>query len=269
MAIDILALWDFSNPALSESRFEAAREGASAEDDAILLTQIVRSYGMRKEFDRARGILEQVQPLLALSSEVAARYYLELGRTHCSPAHGEEQLSASARTTGEQCYTQAFDLASNAGLHYLAVDALHMLAMTDPDPEAQLNWNRRALAYVEECQDGEARKWEGSLRNNLGYALHIAGDYSEAIVEFQKSREARLSAGNASGARIANWMIARSLRMKGDLAAALDIQLALEKEWEIEGQPDPFVYQELAMIYKGLNDLDASARYQARYDNAS
>ncbi|HTJ05118.1 MAG TPA: hypothetical protein VL624_07215, partial [Caldimonas sp.] len=57
MAIDLSALWTFSDPALSEQRFQHALIGASADDAFVLRTQIARTWGLRGDFERARAIL--------------------------------------------------------------------------------------------------------------------------------------------------------------------------------------------------------------------
>jgi tetratricopeptide (TPR) repeat protein len=57
MAIDVSALWTYSDPALSEQRFQQALVGASADDAFILRTQIARTWGLRGDFARARAVL--------------------------------------------------------------------------------------------------------------------------------------------------------------------------------------------------------------------
>lgn len=48
MALDINALWDYSQPDLSEQRFIAALDEASDDEKLILQTQIARSHGLRR-----------------------------------------------------------------------------------------------------------------------------------------------------------------------------------------------------------------------------
>ena len=85
----------------------------------------------------------------------------------------------------------------------------------DAEPADQLAWDEKALAYMEASSQEEAKKWEGSLRNNLGYAYHLAGRYDEAIAQFRLSLAAYERSGRAANARIAHWMIARTLRFQG------------------------------------------------------
>lgn len=61
MAIDLEALWDFSRPELSQQRFQAALETATGDEALILQTQIARTHGLRKDFSKAREILNSVE----------------------------------------------------------------------------------------------------------------------------------------------------------------------------------------------------------------
>ena len=62
MAIDLAPLWDFSKPELSEQRLRAALATANGDDALILQTQIARTYGLRRDFARAREILGSFDP---------------------------------------------------------------------------------------------------------------------------------------------------------------------------------------------------------------
>ena len=114
-----------------------------------------------------------------------------------------------------------------------------MMNTVDPEPADQIAWDEKALAYMEASSQEEAKKWEGSLRNNLGYAYHLAGRYDEALAQYRLSLAAHERSGRAANARIAHWMIARTLRFQGKAQEAIAIQLRLEREWNEAGQPDP------------------------------
>ena len=53
-----------------------------------------------------------------------------------------------------------------------------------------------------------ARKWEASLRNNVGYALHQLQRYDEALAQFQQAVVLRERADDAEATRAAHWMVA-------------------------------------------------------------
>ena len=264
MALDILKLWDHSKPDVSEHRFRAALATASPDEVLILQTQIARSYGIRRDFVRAQQILAAIDPQLAsASAEARTRYWLELGRTISSAVHPPESQTSDAKAKARSAFTGAFDLAEKSRLDYLAIDALHMMAFVDVAAADQLAWDLKALAYMEKSDQAEAKKWEGSLRNNVGYALHLLGRYDEALAQFKLSLAARERAGDSRTVRITHWMIAWTLRSMGRVQEALEIQLRLEREWDEAGGPDPYVFEELEHLYRAL-DNPAKAEFYAK-----
>jgi tetratricopeptide (TPR) repeat protein len=262
-AIDLRALWDFDHPEVAEARFRAAARDATGDDQAILQTQIARTYGLRRDFTRAREILAAVEPQLPrLGAEAQARWRLEWGRTWASATHRPDELNADARERAREAFLQAFATARAAGLDDLAVDALHMMPFVETDPALRLAWNRSALALAERSPQPAARRWETSLRNNLGVSLHELGRYDEALALFESNVAAAERAGNAAQLRIARWMVAWTLRAQGRIDDALAIQLRLERENAAAGTPDPDVYDELALLYRSKGDAERQRHYE-------
>lgn len=269
MAIDITKLWDYSKPAASETRFRAAMNGASDDDAFILQTQIARTFGLRRQFDTARETLAPLEPRLAsASAEAQVRYHLELGRSFASATHPPDNPPAN-REAARSHFIRAFTLAQAAALDYLAIDALHMMPTVDTEPAQQLAWNERALAYLEQSTQPDAKRWEASLRNNVGYARHLAGDYDEALRQYQLSLAAHERAGNASNVRIAHWMIASTYRAQKRFDEAIAIQLRLEREWAAAGEPDPYVFEELEHLFRATHDTEKANLYQAKLKAAT
>ena len=269
MAIDVTKLWDFGNPAESEARFREALPTAAPDDAFILQTQIARSHGIRKDFERTRAILSTLEPALASASpEAQTRYWLELGRSYASATHPPATQTEEAKGTARNAFTHAFDVAKAAQLDYLAIDALHMMAFVDTAPEDQLKWDLKAIDYMEASSQAQAKQWEGSLRNNVGYALHQAKRFEEALAQFQGSLAAHERSGKAVNIRIAHWMVAWTYRAMGRLNEALDIQLRLEREWAAAGEDDPYVFEELEHIYKGLGDDEKAKHYGEKLKQA-
>jgi tetratricopeptide (TPR) repeat protein len=265
MTIDLSKLWDYSKPDVSEQRFRDALTGATPDEALILQTQIARTWGIRRDFARARETLAGVAPKLPnASAEANVRYWLELGRTWSSTAHAPESQTTEVRENARAAYMRAIDLAKSAQLDDLAIDALHMMVAVDTDPNDQLEWNLKALDYMEQSTQPAAKAWEGSLRNNVGYALYLGGKYGDALEQFQLSLAARERAGGVRNIRIAHWMIALTLRAMGRLQEALAIQLRLEREWEAAGEPDPYVWEELEHIYRALGDEPKAQFYAQR-----
>ncbi len=266
MALDLNAMWNFRDPAASEAVFRDAISGASPDDALTLKTQIARTYGIRKDFDTARAILSEIEPeLVDAGAEPRVRHLIELGRTYCSTTHTAEQRTPEAKDKARECYMGAFDLADSEGLYYLATDALHMMAMIDDQPDHQIEWNRKALDYAFNAPSEEAKKWLGSLSNNLGYALHLAGRYDEALEAFATSRDARKNAGSESGVRVADWMIAWTYRAMGRLDDALQLQLKLEEQCAEANEPDPYVFEELVAIYEAKGEPAKVDEYRAKH----
>jgi tetratricopeptide (TPR) repeat protein len=265
MAIDVAPLWNFSDPAGSEQRFRQALAGASGDDALELQTQIARTYGMRKDFAAARRILDEIQPRIARAGAPAqVRWHLELGRSYASPVHRPEQITPETKEKARAAFTQAFEKAKAARLDDLAIDALHMMVFVDDSPAGQLAWNEKALAYLEGSSQAGAKKWEGPLRNNLGYAYHLAGRHDDALAQFRLSLAAYERAGQAGNVRIAHWMIARTLREQGKPQEAIAIQQRLEREYAAAGESDPYVFEELEALYRATGDTARADAYAAK-----
>jgi tetratricopeptide (TPR) repeat protein len=262
MALDVASFWDYGKPELSEQRFREALKEASDDEALVLQSQIARTYGLRKDFARAREVLASIEAQATNASpEARTRYFLELGRTYASTTHPPESQTPQTRELARSHYMRAFETAQQARLDALAVDALHMMVCVDSDPDQQLEWNMKAVAFMEASSQPEAKKWEGSLRNNVGYAQHLRGNYEEALRQYALSLAAHERAGRAANVRIAQWMIAHTLRAQGKFGEAIDIQLRLEREFELAGEPDPYVFEELEHLFRAVNDTERAESY--------
>lgn len=265
MAIDLATLWDFSNPQLSEQRFRAELAKSSGDDALILTTQIARTYGLRKDFSRAQSVLAEIEPKLASAgAEARARFALEYGRTLSSAAHPPETQTDAAKAQARARYEAAHAIARQARLDALAIDAIHMLAFVDTTPADQLKWAQAALAVVDASDQPAAKKWEASIRNNLGYALHQLGRYDEALAQFKLALAIRERGTDAEATRTAHWMIAWTLRALKKTDEALAIQLRLEREGDLAKQPDPYVFEELETLYREKGDAARASHYASR-----
>ncbi|MGO4492542.1 hypothetical protein AB4Y86_10695 [Arthrobacter sp. 2YAF22_2] len=170
-------LWDFDDPALSETRFRAAITDAAydADERAELATQLGRSIGLQGRYEEADALLDSID---GDEPTVAVRVLLERGRVLNSSGHAEMAVPL---------FEQAAELADHLSEEFLAVDALHMLAIADP-AHAE-TWTRSALEYASTVHDLRTKRWMVSLHNNLGWTLHEAGRCAEAMVEFQLAEQ--------------------------------------------------------------------------------
>jgi len=262
MAIDLNPLWNFDDPAQSEQRLRSALLSASGDDAFILQTQIARSYGLRADFAKAQEILKNLEPKLQTAdAEGRTRYWLELGRTYSSATHSPDSQTSDAKKSARTAYEQAFESAKTAHLDGLAIDALHMLAFVDTAPADQLKWSREALAISQASSQGPAKRWEPSLRNNIGYALYQLGKYEDALEQFKQAVVLREQGKDVQATRIAHWMVGWTLRALNRIDEALVIQLRLEREREAAGAPSPYVFEELELLYRAKGDETRADHY--------
>lgn len=258
---DIQALWDYDDPAGSETRFRAALADTTHEathDAALSLrTQIARSFGLRRQFAEAHRVLDAVDAELSgAGPEPRVRTLLERGRVW---------RSAGEPPRAKPLFLQAEQLARMAGLEFLHVDALHMVALVQADPELQLEWSRRALAAARVARDAQARRWEASLSHNIGWALHDAGRHEEALQSFRAALAARLRDGApAARVREARWTVARELRALARHEEALAALRELEGELAGAGASDGFVPEEIAENLLALGRAAESRPFFAR-----
>ena len=80
---------------------------------------------------------------------------------------------------------------------------------------SSLQWNLKALELADRSEEPRARKWRGSLHNNMGWTFHDRGDFDTAMQHFKSALEARQEEQNPELIRVAQWCIARTLRSLG------------------------------------------------------
>ena len=93
--------------------------------------------------------------------------------------------------------------------------------------------------------------------------------YDAALQQFRLSRAAHERSGRVRNVRIADWMIAWTLRAQKQYTQALAIQLDLERAWDAAGEPDPYVYEELEHLYRALGDEPRAQWYGEKFKATS
>ena len=255
--LDFDALWDYSDPHKTETKFREILIQIPESNPAYLelLTQIARAQGLQQKFDKAHQTLDQVERRLGdYATRAKVRYYLERGRVFNSSGHPAE---------ARPFFEQALDMAKELLEDFYAVDALHMLAIVAP-PASSLELNLLAIQFAESSDQEKARGWLGSLYNNTGWSYHELGDYESALDMFQKAEAVRRLKGSVNEIRIAQWCVGRSLRSLKRVEEALSKQITLKAEYEAAGESDGYVFEELGECLLALDRAQEAQPYFAK-----
>lgn len=204
---DFDTMWNYSLPAETEQKFRQllpiAQRSENTNYHLQLLTQIARTQGLQRQFEAAHQTLNEVsRQLVHISSRTLVRYLLERGRIYNSSGKPE---------TAKPIFIEALSIARSAGEDAYTVDAAHMLGIVDL-PANQIAWNETALQIAEQSNDKNARKWLGSLYNNMGWTYHDLGQYDNALEMFFRSLLWREEHNDKQGAFVARWCIGRIYR---------------------------------------------------------
>lgn len=233
--IDPATFWDFADPAGSEARLRIALVGRPAGEAAVLRTQVARALGLQQRFGEALAVLDGIE---SIDPQVHVRVLLERGRIYRTS--GDEGAAAPL-------FRAAVTAADAAGLDALAVDAMHMVALTLTGDE-QVEYTRRLLQRVRASSDPAARAWCASVLNNLGMAYADLGRWPLALESFEEALAERRRGDDEQAVEVARWMVAWALRNLGRTAEALAAQLALRADLEASGREDPYVDEEIALL---------------------
>jgi tetratricopeptide (TPR) repeat protein len=257
MLVDFDTLWDYTKPAETELKFRDLIPIALASGDndyyLQLQTQIARTQGLQRKFEEAHATLDSVERQLDATTEIARiRYLLERGRVFNSSKRKPESLPY---------FIDCYKTASANGRDAWAVDAAHMVAIAETGAEEQMKWNLIAMDIAQKSSDPKARKWVGSLSNNMGWTYHDAGQFDKALEMFKKSLDYQMGNGNALAIRIGKWAVARALRSLNQTEESLKIQLQLEKEIDPLPEKDGYVYEELGELFLILGEKNQSQKY--------
>jgi tetratricopeptide (TPR) repeat protein len=260
---DIDSLWNYDKPEETGKKFREILPQAESSGDTSyliqLLTQIARTEGLQMKFDEAHKILDRAKELEPEKYETAyIRYLLERGRTF---------NSSKKQDKARPVFLEAYEFGIAQKLDFYTIDAAHMLGIVDKGEES-LNWNNIAIKLAEDSKDEKAKRWLGSLYNNTGWTYFDMKEYDEALDIFKKNVKWHSERGSKMPLIIAKWSVARTLRAKGEIDTALDIQMKLLDELnEKELDPDGYVYEEIGecLLAKGKKD-DAKPYFKQAYE---
>jgi tetratricopeptide (TPR) repeat protein len=199
-------LWDFSDAAGSEQRIRAAlATSTDAAETRELRTQLARALGLQERFTEAHGMLDALD---LDDPAVAVRYSLERGRLH---------NSAGAAVEAARHFRRAAELAAPpaaAELTFLRIDALHMLAIAEP--EGAEDHTAQAVQELADVDDPRTLRWLVGLHNNLGWHRFDAGDAAGALDEFEASMDAAERYGTPAQVAMAAEAIAEARAAAGE-----------------------------------------------------
>lgn len=253
------SLWDYSDPATTEQKFRELMENNDTLSDISyylqLLTQIARTYSLRRLFAESQNILDEIKTALGeKNGPEHLRYHLEQGRVYNSSG---DKIKARVE------FEKALSMSDEVGHDFHTIDTMHMLAIVSKPDEA-IEWNKKAMHKAETSKEERAQNWLGSLYNNLGWDYFAKKDFKTAHSILQKGWDWQVAKGREKQANIAKWSVARTLRAMGKIKEALIMQQELEIENKTQ---DGFNYEELGECLLELKRKAESKPYFAKaYD---
>lgn len=262
MRYEFMDLWNFQKPAETEAHFRKLLPAAAASGDethyGVLITQLARTLGLQQKFDEAHQVLDLAEEKLESGGPLVAIYYnLERGRV---------LNSSKMKSEAKPYFEEATKIALENNKDALAVDALHMEAFVADGPEGKLKKEEAALSLAEKSSEAGARKWLGSLHNNIAWSYMDMEDYNKAEELFQKGLDWQLENGKEHSINIAYWTIGRVKRSKQEYKHALQLmeELLTRKNGVDESG---FTYEEIAENLLSLDRKEeASTFFKKAYD---
>lgn len=251
--MDIRDLWDFNDPAGTETKFRNVLQTTADPDTQLLLkTQIARTLGLQKKFPEALAQLEEVDAEILLNPTTSA-----MTKAYTAMERGRALRSSGDKEGAKLHFDNARTLA--AGIPDVLIDAIHMQAIVAESDEA-LRLNMEAIGIARAADDPRARKWLGSLLNNTAWSYHDKGLHELALDLFQEALEFREKEGDPERIRIARWSVARCFRSIGRFGPALVMQRALL----LGNEKDGYTHEEIAENMAALGQLQEAKPHFAR-----
>lgn len=257
---DFQSLWNFDDPDSTRLKFtkilERIEPGEHESYRLQLLTQIARTYSLKRRFSDANRILDDVEPAVSAQPPVVTvRYLLERGRT---------LRSSDKAAESKPLFMEAFDLAKSVHEDNLAVDAAHMVALVEPAKADKRKWHALAVDLAERSKDERARGWLASLYNNMGWDHHESGEYEVALGLFKKAQTMRELKGNLHSIGVTKWCVARTLRSLKRYDEAFTIQAELLRQYQEIKKDDGYVHEELGELYLVKKNPTEAMKHFAR-----
>lgn len=252
-------LWNYGDPAGTERSFRHLLEKTSAhaptDYQAELLSQIARCQGLQGDFEGAHRSLDQVDAMVGPAMVRARlRYLLERGRVWNSSGQAARALPL---------FQSAWELGREAGERRLALDALHMVAIAQPEVSERIRANLQGLELIHHWPEQEG--WLPAFCNNLGEAYSADGQYLKALAAFRQ-----LDDFNTRRDRpdiFTRKDMAQMLRKLGQCQQALEVIQPVADDLAAQGQSNGWIDEELAecLLQAGRAE-DARPLFRRAYD---
>ena len=222
--LDVRDYWNFGDPVVSRAIFESLLPSLTDRTEQLdVHAQIGRTYSLSGANQECLDYLKPVwDEGLALGGRAAASLMIEAGR-----AYRGLGMIQQAR--------QGFEDVSINGPDDLRVDALHMLALISEGDHVEYH-NNKAIELARASKDEWARRWIGSLYNNMGWACFEAGEHDEALEYFESALLARYEFGQEERVSEAKWCIGHTLLALDRLKDATDLHLDMGGIGDSEGE---------------------------------
>lgn len=195
----IRARWDFTDLEASRQAMIESAASTTGSEQLVWQTQVARALGLQGRFDEANAVLDQIHP--GSDHHVLARVEIEKGRV---------LNSSGDQAAARPFFELALEDAEAAGTQGLVIDAMHMLAIVASSYSEAKRVGEEALARAEASPDPDARRWRGSVLNNLGWTHYDAQMYEEALHTFERALAIRLAEGDEKAISHAREAIAET-----------------------------------------------------------
>jgi tetratricopeptide (TPR) repeat protein len=213
-------LLDLGDKLFSQSKYEDARRmyaravRANGPDHAY-----VEACAQVARMESLCGKPEDGRPWLTLASRRASRE-VPLGWSRFQMVVGIFEREAGSTEAAVQRFKALYQYCLEEGLYERAIDVAHHVVLATDDIEEQMLWSKKG---IDAAEAGGLQGWLAVLWNNKGAALEAEGRFDDALTAYTRARKYHVQTGNKRRILIANWALARALRLTGDLAAARDL----------------------------------------------
>jgi tetratricopeptide (TPR) repeat protein len=182
------------------------------------------------------GHPEEGKPWLELAN-LRARQDDPLGWSRLQLVVGIFEREAGERRAAVTRFEGLYTYCRKHGLFERAIDVAHHVVLASDDLEQQMLWSEKG---IEAAEAGGLQGWLAVLWNNKAAALEDQGRWEDALLAYETARDYHRQTGDAQRILIADWAVARALRMTGRLEEARSLSAAthataLERQAAVPG----------------------------------